>query len=713
MTIMEDNLRLEQKIRKLSPFFDMASDALKELSGGVRLSDDKNVFEVSADIVYPNIVLLDNPYPIIQCKKRLFAKEAKIEVSYGIFAILGMLGAFEKATEEIIMYGSPYEEVWQKNKDKLMGCFKNALNYLQQSYHASSEIVSEMPEMTLHGQIFYTALKFIVGHELSHYLDTYFNFDFRDMQRNYARTICMDMLVILQRTQYKKYVDELIDSLSDDPDEREIFYENMAEEVLADYEGYLYRWRITTDNYKNAVHVMGISMAFMALRVIEYFETAWKRKKSEIVSIPVRWREIFLISILYKKHNNGYDSIPRYAQYEWAPYQVLDSLYRQVLSEIEADNEDSGKREDSKRPTRDFSAKLTYCEELIEKFKTASVSELENIFAEINKIFDDYLPDEQFCRIFPAEKLAEMLCGIGYAFYERGSYQTAYVWFYRAVIYFEAAGNPEKLLTADCYSYMGEICYDEGCYEAALDWYNQAFVMRQNCPDITAVNNCKLNLNRVKACIGSGKYELATSILAEMLTYTEDEQIRKEIFRNRGIICDKLGDNEGALEWFSRGLSIADAVFGPENLESATFYNSIGIIYYNMDKPELSEEYLMQSYQIKKSQMDSDNISLTNTMYSLGMLEIRKKGYGKAIEWFEQALSIRLKLLGEEHPLTAETYQAMGTACYFGKEYERALMYNKRAFNILKKTLGREHEETRGVEHNIELCLEKLVMKEL
>lgn len=71
------------------------------------------------------------------------------------------------------MYGLPYEGTWQTDKDKLISCFKNALHYLAQTYNAPSGTAVEMPEMTMHQDIYYEAIKFIIGHELSHYLDPY------------------------------------------------------------------------------------------------------------------------------------------------------------------------------------------------------------------------------------------------------------------------------------------------------------------------------------------------------------------------------------------------------------------------------------------------------------------------------------------------------------------------------------------------------------
>lgn len=704
----EEDLKIEQKIKDIAPFFDSAIHFLRKLTESVKLTDDGEIFETSERIIYPSVVLLDHPYPIIQCRKRLFFKQNKIEISYGIFAILGMLGALEEAAKKIIMYGLPYEGVWQSDKDNLMNCVRNTLNYLEQAYNAAPGTVPEMPEMTLHWEIFYEALRFIVGHELSHYLDPYFNFDYREMQQSYIRDICLGVLKELKRTRYKKYADEFINNLSEDPDERAWFYKNMVEEVLADYEGYLYLWRLTDDGYKNTKHIMGISMAFMALRLMEYFEAKLKRNSGETFSISVKWREFFLMCVLYKSHNNQYASLSQYIHYEWYPYQIVDSLFRQAISELESENEQEG----IEKQNRDISAELSYCEELLEKLKTASYSEVEDVFNAIDKVFDNNSLDDQFYKAFPAEKLAEELCGIGYAFYQHKIYDWAYTWWYRAVTYFHVSDEPKGLLEADCYYYLGKIRYDTGYYEEAADWYHEALSIRQNYPDLSYKDNLKLNLDIARADIGCGKYDIAKSILEEMLAHTEDEYIIKEIYRNMGIIGDKCGDNESALYWFFRGATIADTICGQNSLESATFYNSIGIIYYNVEDFEASYKYLMLAYQIKKSRMSANDISLTNTMYSLGILESRRGCYEKALDWLKDVLEIRLRTLGETHPLVADTFQSMGIACYYNKDYEEALMYNKRAFNILKETLGREHELTRNAECSIELCLKEMANDE-
>lgn len=707
-----ETFELEQKIKALGPYFDAGIHFLKKFSDHVKLSENDQIFETSARVVYPNIVLLDNPYPIIQCNKRSFFKQKQIEISYGIFAILGMLGVFEETTKMIIMYGLPYEETWKGYKEKLISCTKNALHYLEQTYNSPSGSIVSMPEMTMHHDIYYEALRFIVGHELSHYLDSYIKYDYRELQQHVINEVCYGLLKSLQRTRYKKYADKFINDLINDPNDYALNSQNMVEEVLADYEGYVYLWSLPSDPYKIVKHNTGVSIAFIVLRLMEYFENTVQKKGKQTFSIPVKWREIFLISLLHNRHYDKYDSIMEYLNAEWMTYQVLDSLFEQTISEIKSENLRNEKKECSAGQNKDFSAELSTCNVLIQKLQKASPSEVEDLFTKINNIFNENSSDDQFYRSFPAAELAEALCRIGYAFYENNVNEAAYIWWFRAVTFFDVSDEPERLLEADCYYYLGKICCSDGQYEQAASWYGQSLSIRQNHPRLSAQDNAELNLSFAGALIDSGQYDSASKTLQEMLTYTEDTYTIMEIYRKMGIISEQCNDNESALSWFKQALSIADSMFGPDNSDSATFYNSIGIIYYNMENYDDSEKYLTKSYHIKKKMLAPDHISLTNTMHSLGILETRRQRYDKAIEWFKQVLDIRLRTLGSHHPRVADTYQAMGIVYYFTKDYNTALKYHKRAYTILKSTLGIEHENTIKADKNIDLCLEELAKEE-
>ncbi len=704
----EEVLELEQKIKNIAPFFDTGIRLLKKFSESVLLPDDEKIFEVSEHVINPDIVLLDDPYPNIQCKKNFFFKRNKIEVSYGIFAILGMLGEFEDSVKEIIVYGLPYNAVWENNKDALIHCVKDVLNYLKRACESAPGAVPQMPKMTTHPDMFYEALRFIIGHEVSHYLDPYFNIDYREIQRNDVRDVCFGVLTILTRTRYKKYTDDFYNNLSDDPDERESFYKNMVDEVLADYEGYIYLWRLPIDPYKIIRHNMGISIAYMALRLMEYFESTLSRNSMEKFSVPIKWREFFLISVLYYKLNKKkFDSVAEYIDYEWVPYQLLNSLFEQIILEIESENGSNKQKQDSMKTSEEYSKDICQCNELIEKLKSCSPWEVEDVFCEINKIFDDNSLDDLFYHSFPAKELAEELCMIGYAFYEGKIYDVAYTWWFRAVTYFDVSDSPDRLLEADCYYYLGEICMNDGKAELAAYWYEQAFAIRRNHLDLSFKPDVELYLHFVQALIDSKKFDVAKNLLQEMLVETKNESILKEIYRKMGIICDNLGDNEGALDWFSKALSIVNAMYEPDSPESATFYNSIGMIHYNTGNYDEAEKYLKKAYEIKINKLDSNDISLANTMNSIGNLELKKMCYATAIEWFEKALEIRKRTLGENHPRVADTYQNLGSAFYYNQDLDKALTCQKRAYNIFKSTLGREHMSTINAKHNIKLCIKE------
>jgi tetratricopeptide (TPR) repeat protein len=93
---------------------------------------------------------------------------------------------------------------------------------------------------------------------------------------------------------------------------------------------------------------------------------------------------------------------------------------------------------------------------------------------------------------------------------------------------------------------------------------------------------------------------------------------------------------------------------------------------------------------------------------NIGTIHYYKEDYDLALEYYQKALEIRKKVLGESHPDLSTSYNNIG-AIYDAKEdYRKSLKYYQKALEICKQTIGEEHSETKKVEKNIEVTLQKL-----
>lgn len=716
----EENFRAIRKIQNIHPYFNLAIYYLSDFSDSVRLSEAKSMFEIPRQTIKPRIVFLDDPYPIVQCKERIFFRENRIEISYGIFAILGMLGAFENAVNDLKKHeekeGSiSTEAVLEMDISNLTSCIRDVLNYLKQSYDAFPETVPPIPQMTLSTDLLNDSLKFIVGHELSHYLDPYYSYDVRNRKQTETINKSLEFLRALRGTPFKRHADQFLNDIEKACEAQNQFYTYWSEEMLADLEAYYYLCSYTSVGILGERRLMAVSLAFVAMKLVEYFESALVPDSPTTYSIPIKWREVFLQFLLYKKHYYGYDTFNEFLSKELGIFEIINMLFQRTMLALKSENEESGKNQEdtaAKKPDEaettggEFSEKLLYCEEMIGRLRTASAAEAEGIAEEMEKVYKECSSSEWFCKVFPPEKMADVLYGIGCVCYWEKEYEKAYEWFYSATTYYETAKNPYTRSAAECYFQLGRVCYDTGNYNSASLWAGQAWFIQERVLGLPFEDSVDIYSLVVKAYIGDGRNEEAASLAQRILDCTRDDTVKIEMFRNMGIICDKCGDNEGALDWFFKAIAMNEKLYGPENMDKTTLYNSVGTIYSNMGAFDDAEKYLMSAYRIKKHLLEPDDPSLANSMHNLGTMEARRGDWQKALRWFQKALKIRQTVLGGQHPLVADTFFSMSGAYYVKQDYVKSLEYANLALAIYEKKLRKNHTQIKNTKRNIEILKE-------
>lgn len=704
----EGSLSALTKLRNIHPYFEVAIFYLSQFSESIRPPQGKGVFEIDAPVIYPRIAFKDDPYPIIQCREKIFSGETRIEISYGIFAILGMMGEFEKAVDEIVhdkkkQSSLTAENLWEADVSGLVRCIKDVLKYLNQACNGYPEEVPEIPPLTLSTYLLNDALQFIIGHELAHYLDPYYNFDYRNNQQIEVLDNCFELLKGLKSTPYKKYADQFLDLLDQAKAGDDDYLRIWSEEVLADFEGYHYLCTGVPAGYSGMRKLLAISLSFTAMRIVEYFESTLDSEAHEGFFVPIKWRAVYLQYMIYKKYGSKYEYFNEFTANEWGVYQIVDMLFERALFTVMSEN-GLDKEAAKEKEEESFFEKAAFCRELIEKMSEVSVSEAEGVFQEIDDIYRQNISDPGFKEAFQTKKMAEILCCLGRAFYEKKQYEEAYRWYYRGSTYFEASEELPGLPEADCYEQMGNLCYKMGDYRNAVGWYNETLFIRQKVLGIPARENTAIYLLVARNLIGNGEEDSAEKYLKAILEYTEDDGIRAEVFRCLGIISDNRMDYDEALKWFQMALDIKGRFFEADSPEMATLYNSIGTVLSCMEKFDAAERYLTHSYEIKVNSPETEPITITNSMFNLGMLELRRGRCPEALKWFREVLDMRRKYLEEDHPLVADTLQSIGTTYYLQNNYAEAQKYSLQAAEIFRKKLGRSHPKT----ERAKMLLEKI-----
>ena len=99
-------------------------------------------------------------------------------------------------------------------------------------------------------------------------------------------------------------------------------------------------------------------------------------------------------------------------------------------------------------------------------------------------------------------------------------------------------------------------------------------------------------------------------------------------------------DYPKALGLYERALAIKKEVIGDGHPSTATTYNNIGHVYYDMGD------------------------------------------YGKALEYFEKDLRISEEVLGKEHPSAATTYYNMGVLYYYLNDYQSLMRFLLKSYKV-------------------------------
>lgn len=539
----EGSLSALTKMRDLHPYFDIAVFYLSQFSEKIILHQEKGIFEISVPVIYPQIAFLDDPYPIVQCRKRIFSGQTKIQISYGIFTILGMMGEFEKVIDGIVgdrtkPVSLSMENIRDSDVSRIVRCIKDALKYLEHSYNAYPEEVPEIPPLSLSTDLLDEALQFIIGHELAHYMDPYFNYDYRNNQQVEVLNYCFELLKGLKGTPYKEYVNQFLHFQNKFDNAEEHYFQTWSEEVLADFEGYQYLCTEVPAGYSGMRKILAISLSFIAMRIVEYFESTLDPDASGGFFVSIRWRAIFLQYTLYKKYDAKYTYFSEFTANEWGMYQFADMLFERALLEIRIENRK--KKDAARKETSSIvSEKAAFCRELIEKMSAASLSEADKVFDEVNAIYNQNFWVPGFRAAFQTKEMAGVLCRLGHVFYEKKQYEEAYTWFYRGSNFFEESDELPGIPEANCYEQMGHLCYYTGNYEGATAWYNEALFIRHKVLRLPFRDNVELYLHVAKTSIKNGNRDTAKSYLMGILDYAEDERIKNEAIRYLGIISDE------------------------------------------------------------------------------------------------------------------------------------------------------------------------------
>lgn len=319
---------------------------------------------------------------------------------------------------------------------------------------------------------------------------------------------------------------------------------------------------------------------------------------------------------------------------------------------------------------------------------------------ELNATAKSYLPDHPRNCLDYGEKaytlaieqkrpseIAKALNNMGAAYYNLGRYDSAMMFYQKALSY-----EKNKNDIANTLNNVALVYADKGKYDQSLEMHNQALAIFRK------VNNADGEANTLNYIgnigFNTGKYKDAIE------QYEKSCKIREKIkspelvnsINNIGNCYKAMKSNDQALSFYKKGLENSRKLNNKKLM--ATTLNLIGNLYWSTDKYDNAMEYYLESLALRREQNDIQGIA--NSFNNIGNIYNKLGNYPKALEYFGQSLQIYQKK-GDNKKI-ASLLNLVGNAYMNLSDYKSALSFYLSALK-LRKQKGDRREQIVSLNH--------------
>ena len=155
------------------------------------------------------------------------------------------------------------------------------------------------------------------------------------------------------------------------------------------------------------------------------------------------------------------------------------------------------------------------------------------------------------------------------------------------------------------------------------------------------------------------------------------------LYNNMSILYEKMEDNEEAISYANKALSIIETLQDSE-VETATTMTNLALLYFKIDQSEKAKELLEKSLSLFEQSSENTDAHYSGALAGVAEAWYRMKDYGKALEYYEKALEEVKAHFGENmsYSLLCENCAAV---CGKLEDTEKQEAYLKRAKEVRDK----------------------------
>ncbi|CAF2627960.1 unnamed protein product [Rotaria sp. Silwood2] len=175
-----------------------------------------------------------------------------------------------------------------------------------------------------------------------------------------------------------------------------------------------------------------------------------------------------------------------------------------------------------------------------------------------------------------------------------------------------------------------------------------------------------------------------------------------------GLMYNNIGDHSEALKFYEQALKIRVIALPSDHQDLAISYSNIGLVYYNMRNYPKALELYKKDLEIKKKTMPSNHPDLAVSYNNIGLVYSNMGDNSTALEFYKQAHKIKETTLPSDHLSLAISYGNIGGMyCTMGN-YSKALEFGEKALAIQQKTLPPTHPAIKLTMNNINYVKKKM-----
>ncbi len=247
----------------------------------------------------------------------------------------------------------------------------------------------------------------------------------------------------------------------------------------------------------------------------------------------------------------------------------------------------------------------------------------------------------------------------------RGMFAEAKTSELKALEYFYHANYKKGIAVS--YNALGVIEAKTGDYKLATSYFLRSLKMNEEINNKEGVIQNYISLGSTNSQLdllvkANNYFFKALKLMPDSISMTF-----LNLCNNIGIVYSKMGDYDRSLNYFKRGLNVADKVVNGQTTKASLLMNT-AIAHANINKTDIANSYYNEALQLsRKYDLLEDE---ARVLYNIALL-YKEKDINKAKEYYYDVLEIAKKM-GQKH-LMVEVYQSLYVIYKQQNDYKNAL----------------------------------------